>query len=42
MARIVEATMERLSPFPECASLEAVFAVDAEARRIAEGLIAAR
>jgi 1-deoxy-D-xylulose-5-phosphate reductoisomerase len=42
MARIVEATMERLSPFPDCASLEAVFATDAEARRIAGGLVAAR
>jgi 1-deoxy-D-xylulose-5-phosphate reductoisomerase len=42
MARIVEAAMERLSPFPDCDSLEAVLAVDAEARRVAASIVDAR
>jgi len=41
MAATVEATLERLAPFGPATSLEAVFEVDAEARRIADALIAA-
>jgi len=41
MAATVEATLERLAPFGPATSLGAVFEVDAEARRIADALIAA-
>ena len=42
MAAVVEASMDELHALPDPASLEAVFAADAEARRAAQRLCAAR
>ncbi|MGF1658361.1 MAG: 1-deoxy-D-xylulose-5-phosphate reductoisomerase [Rubrimonas sp.] len=41
MARIVEGAMERLSPYNEAATLEAVLELDAQARRAAKAICAA-
>ena len=42
MAAVVEETLAALAPAPEAASLDDVFAIDAESRRISNALVTRR